>query len=57
VFLMLKIAALLACIIGVIFVGPKAVAEFRRARPIKGGSHPVANPDDSKDHRTSKRVA
>jgi hypothetical protein len=54
---MLKIAALLACIIGVIFVGPKAVAEFRRARPIKGGSHPVANPDDSKDHRTSKRVA
>jgi hypothetical protein len=54
---MLKIAALLACIIGVFFVGPKAVAEFRRARPIKGGSHPVANPDDSKDHRTSKRVA
>ena len=54
---MLKIAALLACIVGVLFVGPKAVAEFRRARPIKGGSHPLANPTDSKDHRTSKRVA
>jgi len=52
---MLKIAALLACIIGVFLVGPKALAEFRRARPIKGGSHPVANPSDSKDYPTTKR--
>ena len=54
---MLKIAALLACIIGVVYLGPKAVAEFRQVRPIKGGSDPLANPSDSKDHRTSKRVA
>ena len=52
---MLKIVALLACIIGVLFVGPKAVAEFRRARPRKGDSHPVANQSDSKDQPTSKR--
>lgn len=30
---MLKVIALAACVIGFIFLGPKAVAEFRRANP------------------------
>jgi hypothetical protein len=30
---MLKIIALAACVIGFVFLGPKAVAEFRRASP------------------------
>jgi len=29
---MLKVATLVACIIGFLFLGPKVVAEFRRAR-------------------------
>jgi hypothetical protein len=29
----LKMIALLACVIGFVFLGPKAVAEFLRARP------------------------
>ena len=47
---MLKIVALLACIIGVLFGGPKALAEFRRARPGNEGSNPLAQ-----DSETSKR--
>ena len=30
---MLKLIALAACVIGFIFLGPKALAEFRRAGP------------------------
>jgi hypothetical protein len=30
---MLKILALAACVIGFVFLGPKAVAEYRRALP------------------------
>jgi hypothetical protein len=30
---MLKIIALLACVIGFVFLGPKALAEFRQGRP------------------------
>jgi hypothetical protein len=32
---MLKIITLLACVIGFVFLGPKALAEFRQARPPK----------------------
>ena len=30
---MLKIITLLVCVIGFVFLGPKALAEFRQARP------------------------
>lgn len=30
---MLKILALAACVIGFVFLGPKALAEFRQAHP------------------------
>jgi hypothetical protein len=55
---MLKIIALLACIIGFVFVGPKAVAEFRRSRP-RNGSQPTDKPTDPKDKQQSstRRVA
>jgi hypothetical protein len=32
---MLKLIALAACVIGFVFVGPKALAEFRHADPRK----------------------
>ena len=37
---MLKIITLAACVIGFVFLGPKALAEFRQA-----GTRPAPNPD------------
>ncbi len=55
---MLKLLSLAACIIGFILVGPKALAEFRRARPRNDAPpHPVAKPDDSEGQQKTKRQA
>lgn len=50
---MLKIIALAACVLGFVFLTPKALAEFRRARPrsrtrLKGTAEEKPAGDESK---------
>jgi hypothetical protein len=48
---MLKLITLAACVFGFIFLGPKALAEFRRARP---GSRTVPSRDAGKSSTEDK---
>jgi hypothetical protein len=54
---MLKAIALVACIIGFVFIGPKALAEFRRTRPRNDAPHSLGNPGDPEGLQPSKRPA
>jgi hypothetical protein len=52
---MLKAVALLACVIGFVFIGPKALAEFRRTRPKNDAPRPLSHRDDSEEQQRGKR--
>jgi hypothetical protein len=45
---MLKLIALAVCVIGFFFLGPKALAEFRQARP-RTASSPSSDSAEGKD--------
>jgi len=55
---MLKLITLAVCVIGFVFLGPKAWAEFRQARPQPRTrvSHNAENKDTPKKPRSSRRL-
>ncbi len=55
---MLKLITLAACVIGFVFLGPKAWAEFRQARPQPRTrvSNNAENKDTPKKSRSSRRL-